>query len=1127
VAEESLTELEKLFTSARPAAASSKVAAPAALTKPKALSVLDPNRAREVAIAMITIKEMDLQQFFDAVHSPDDSKLDIDQITSIAKHCVPVRPELKQIRQEGQADKLSKQDKFILALAGVPKIKERLEAWACLRRFDPELNAISPPLESIVAFFDDLATSKPFQEFLKRILAIGNIMNGGNRFKGAAFGFSLASILKLSDTVGANGCSLLLFIVIKMQKESPDNFKALMATLQVAAELSRVSATSLKDELKRLSKQVNAAKKTLAAVQRDTPEADDANDPFIERLTEFCARAEADITDVQGSFDRVETAFAACCKVYAENSKLEDFIAMFASISRMFRVTPLIPASFASISRMFHVTPLIPASFHVSQPRLRNHPTHLTDVPCYAPNSSILCEHLTDVPCYAPNSSILSREPTEATEPSDSSQAAGYGVSYVSLSSPLISAFFIFSVGDYAAVVDTGCKLLSPSELSSLFDGPLAEVSHIDLITTHKHDDHTANCDCLLGVLGSDSELTTFFKSKPFKAASRKLRKHQQANLVEDYRKLRADLKERDVTYSDIGPSFYSSISQTSQKTFTIQGASSTFERITYVQLPDGYSAWERTVSSKTHTFTHRMFVPPQPRSTRRRSRGDHNPHCVMHEFSVPGAASPAPPSFRVLFTGDIPLKQFSAFSGLLKPCNVCVLPHHGSNTSCTPPFFRTVPADTYLVPSGKSGPYDFAKHYPIHKNLLTAPDLTSVQGEGAYAHVSYISLSSPLISAFFIHSFGSYAAVVDTGRKLLSASELTSLFDGLLAMALLIDIITTHEHPDHTANRDLLLALLGPVTELVTFLGSESLKEALHEQGREPLNDREKAEYKELHAELKNRNITYSDIGPSFYSSIKETSSVSSVPVHRPDGELGDPASFTKLGGWKHNRPRGYYSVWERTIKTHNVTHRMFVPPQDAKGPNLRSVMHEFSVPNAPSLPFRVLFTGDIFIGLFLAFSNFLKPCDVCVVPHHGSNTSCTPPFFRTVPADTYLVPSGNHNFPDEGIKPFVEKYPRLPKFARDAMNKRKNSGNLAGFTTNDVNLVFFNVPSDMKPEEDLATDTNQATLHVRRYPTQPTVDGHPSRLYRIRFPQPSQPSGTFPLQVESCLLSSFQKSA
>jgi hypothetical protein len=195
--------------------------------------------------------------------------------------------------------------------------------------------------------------------------------------------------------------------------------------------------------------------------------------------------------------------------------------------------------------------------------------------------------------------------------------------------------------------------------------------------------------------------------------------------------------------------------------------------------------------------------------------------------------------------------------------------------------------------------------------------------------------------------------------------------------------------------------------------------------------------------------------------------------------------------------------------------------------------------------LSFRVLFAGDLFIDEFSVFSGLLAPCDVFVVPHHGSGKHSSHALFQSVPANIYLVPSGTSSTKKKvfdtrrrqeiwvKIYPkFPTRYPYLPAFMLYAMKKRTAAGYLAGATSHAVAALYFNVPAashSKLPEQyslscgpagltcalprdvakllgltgdtltEMFRESPEATLHVRNFRS---VRSGQSQVFQLRFP-------------------------
>lgn len=204
-------EIEKLFSKKVAASASdAAVATPAASPSKKVVTIIDFNRANNIAIMLARFK-MSYPEIRDSMLKLDDEKLNLDQLKAL-KQVPPTEEDLEQIDEYintnvassgGTADSvienLGVAEKFFLQIKLVPRISQRLQCWILKKRFFIECDEVAPDISNILATTAEVKTSSKFKNLLKTVLGLGNLLNGGS-FRGEAYGYQLEALNKIRDT---------------------------------------------------------------------------------------------------------------------------------------------------------------------------------------------------------------------------------------------------------------------------------------------------------------------------------------------------------------------------------------------------------------------------------------------------------------------------------------------------------------------------------------------------------------------------------------------------------------------------------------------------------------------------------------------------------------------------------------------------------------------------------------------------------------------------------------------------------------------------------------------------------------------------------------------------------------
>ncbi|KAJ3610595.1 hypothetical protein NHX12_022687 [Muraenolepis orangiensis] len=123
----------------------------------------------------------------------------------------------KHIRSTAETDEskpLDKPEQFLFQLSQIPSFSERVFCILFQSSFHECISAVQRKVEILQTVCKVLQSGKCVMQILGLVLAFGNFMNGGNRSRGQADGFTLDILPKLKDVKSAdNSQSLLSYIV--------------------------------------------------------------------------------------------------------------------------------------------------------------------------------------------------------------------------------------------------------------------------------------------------------------------------------------------------------------------------------------------------------------------------------------------------------------------------------------------------------------------------------------------------------------------------------------------------------------------------------------------------------------------------------------------------------------------------------------------------------------------------------------------------------------------------------------------------------------------------------------------------------------------------------------------------
>jgi len=119
------------------------------------------------------------------------------------------------------------------------------------------------------------------------VLALGNAINSGTN-RGAASGFRIGSLVKLSSTKARNGKTTLLHYLIKVLEDKMPDVLNVWADLKALEPTSRIELSNLGGELSALQKGLEAVEAEVKAAGAET---DERSLNFCEFMSAFLSAA--------------------------------------------------------------------------------------------------------------------------------------------------------------------------------------------------------------------------------------------------------------------------------------------------------------------------------------------------------------------------------------------------------------------------------------------------------------------------------------------------------------------------------------------------------------------------------------------------------------------------------------------------------------------------------------------------------------------------------------------------------------------------------------------------------------------------------------------------------------------
>ncbi|XP_028982854.1 formin-2 [Betta splendens] len=300
------------------------------ISKSKAKQVvklLSNKRSQAVGILMSSI-HLDMKDIQNAVLNVDNTVVDLETLQALYENRAQsdemdgIKKHLKSTKDREEAKPLDKPEQFLLQLSQIPNFSERVFCILFQSTFHECIASVLRKMEILQRVCETLQSGGAVRQVLGLVLAFGNFMNGGNRSRGQADGFTLDILPKLKDVKSSdNSQSLLSYIVSYYLRHFDEDAgkESCVYPLPEPQDLFQASQMKFEDfqrDLRKLRKDLSACSAETEKVCKLSSE--ENLQPFKEKMEEFLSRAKAELetqdkhlADAQKTFLELSVSFSA------------------------------------------------------------------------------------------------------------------------------------------------------------------------------------------------------------------------------------------------------------------------------------------------------------------------------------------------------------------------------------------------------------------------------------------------------------------------------------------------------------------------------------------------------------------------------------------------------------------------------------------------------------------------------------------------------------------------------------------------------------------------------------------------------------------------------------------------
>ncbi|KAK9529910.1 hypothetical protein VZT92_011456 [Zoarces viviparus] len=303
------------------------------ITKSKAKQVvklLNNKRSQAVGILMSSL-HLDMKDIQHAILNLDNTVVDLETLQALYENRAQqeeldkIEKHIKASKDKENAKPLDKPEHFLHQLSLIPNFSGRVFCILFQSSFSECMSSIMRKLDTLQRVCKALQDSPTVKQVLGLVLAFGNFMNGGNRTRGQADGFTLDILPKLKDVKSSDSMkSLLSYIVAYYLRHFDEDAgrETCVYPLPEPHDLFQSSQMKFEDfqkDLNRLRKDLRACTSEVEKVCKVSDE--DNLQPFKDKMDDFLAQAKSELETLDAQLSSTHKLFLELTVFFSVKAK--------------------------------------------------------------------------------------------------------------------------------------------------------------------------------------------------------------------------------------------------------------------------------------------------------------------------------------------------------------------------------------------------------------------------------------------------------------------------------------------------------------------------------------------------------------------------------------------------------------------------------------------------------------------------------------------------------------------------------------------------------------------------------------------------------------------------------------
>ncbi|XP_052427077.1 formin-2-like, partial [Carassius gibelio] len=294
------------------------------------VKLLNTKRSQAVGILMSSL-HLDMKDIQHAILNLDNTVVDLETLQALyenrAQHdeLEKIEKQIKSSKDKGGSKTLDKPEQFLHQLSQIPDFSGRVFCILFQSTFTECISSVQRKLQILQRVCKTLQSGSGVQQVLGLVLAFGNFMNGGNRTRGQADGFTLDILPKLKDVKSSdNSKSLMSYIVSYYLRHFDEDAgkETCVFPLPEPHDLFQASQMKFEDltkDLLRLRKDLRACTAEVEKVCSVSTE--EHLQPFKDRMEVFVSEAKTELESQEKQLSDTHKMFLELCVFFSVKAK--------------------------------------------------------------------------------------------------------------------------------------------------------------------------------------------------------------------------------------------------------------------------------------------------------------------------------------------------------------------------------------------------------------------------------------------------------------------------------------------------------------------------------------------------------------------------------------------------------------------------------------------------------------------------------------------------------------------------------------------------------------------------------------------------------------------------------------